>query len=653
MFGAEAFPRTTTGTDLVVASNRIMTATGSGGPMADVQPMSPMETMKEVFFDIRDSLQAIVANTLETNELLKVGVLGTPAEQRDELIEGGETDSQGNPPADEGGPSFLDRLSNLNPFKGGIGTFGKFLVAIGALVGLKLFGDKLIPGLASLLETIKEGKITETIKGIYLDIKEKVLVKFEELKLAIADVIEGVKTVITKVKEVYTSITDYINTFNVDGEGALNEDEKKALQKDIMDKIGNFIYDTVGETLLAITSVFAGVKVAQILLGINALKLGPAALAAAPGAAGLLGTAALVALAAAGIYRGYQNVQFALNDSIDEETGKLDTSEFASKLVAGRNPEGGILNATINAFDKGLIGLSAGAIIGFLIGGPPGAIIGARIGSLAGSAIGAISGYIGSDTFDKTLTTMGDNFTTNMDNVSSFITGVPTAYDADEEALTKDLNLMNDGLNTLKTQKAELESQNKGTGFIDKTIKDLEVAIEKQKTKIANVDVAFADRMSSGEIGDIDDQIKATQNFINEMKKNILTGGEVIDTPTGQITLDPPSQADIDAQLLIIDELKKKRRDLILLYKKFEDGKLGDGNEIQFESESMKKKTSALGLNKEAIESSNRSSVMANNNNQLSQIFKEETHSHGGLSSGDNFMTAVMAANKNAKMQTG
>ena len=73
--------------------------------------------------------------------------------------------------------------------------------------------------------------------------------------------------------------------------------------------------------------------------------------------------------------------------------------------------------------------------------------------------------------------------------------------------------------------------------------------------------------MSDGKVGDIDDQIAATNKFINEMKKDMLSGGQVIDTISGgQITLDPPSQADLDAQLLIIDELKKKRQELILSY---------------------------------------------------------------------------------------
>ena len=85
MFGAEQFPKINTGTDLVISSSNMMTTTSNSS--ATVQPMSPMDTIREVFFDIRDSLQQIVENTLQTNELLKVGVLGTPADQRRESIE--------------------------------------------------------------------------------------------------------------------------------------------------------------------------------------------------------------------------------------------------------------------------------------------------------------------------------------------------------------------------------------------------------------------------------------------------------------------------------------------------------------------------------------------------------------------------------------
>ena len=56
MFGAEAFPRMTTGTDLVPTSSRMLTTTGGSA----VEPMSPMDSIREMFIDMRDSLQQIV-----------------------------------------------------------------------------------------------------------------------------------------------------------------------------------------------------------------------------------------------------------------------------------------------------------------------------------------------------------------------------------------------------------------------------------------------------------------------------------------------------------------------------------------------------------------------------------------------------------------
>ena len=122
--------------------------------------MSPMDSIREMFIDMRDSLQQIVENTLETNELLKVGVLGTPAEQRDEAIARGETAPPPDHP-DDTGPGFLERLRGLNPFQGGIGTFGKFLLTLAGILGLKAFEPQLKEGLEGLLKTIEENEIGE------------------------------------------------------------------------------------------------------------------------------------------------------------------------------------------------------------------------------------------------------------------------------------------------------------------------------------------------------------------------------------------------------------------------------------------------------------------------------------------------------------
>ena len=157
MLGAIALPKITTGTDIVKVSNT-MTTTGSGGPMADVQPMSPMETMKEVFFDIRDSLETIALNTGKTVGLLSKLVIGEKTDDRRESIERAETDEDIPPEVTDsgsgegGGPGFLSGLNKLNPFSSESSALLKFIASGLALIGLNVFKDKLIPKLSSLLE---------------------------------------------------------------------------------------------------------------------------------------------------------------------------------------------------------------------------------------------------------------------------------------------------------------------------------------------------------------------------------------------------------------------------------------------------------------------------------------------------------------------
>ena len=141
--------------------------------------------------------------------------------------------------------------------------------------------------------------------------------------------------------------------------------------------------------------------------------------------------------------------------------------------------------------------------------------------------------------------------------------------------------------------------------------------------------------------------IYLTNKYINEMKKNALIGGQVIDTPGGEITLDPPTQADIEAQLLVLKELEEKRKELIILYQKFEDGKLNE-EKLKPNGEVINKFES-IG----SMESTGGSFMFAPNHAKINSenVQKQETHAYtGGLSSGDNFMTAVMLANKKAQV---
>ena len=170
MYGAESFPKVSTGTDLVTSSSNAMMTTNSPGTLSR---MSPMESVQELFVSMANSLQAIVENTTQTNELLK----GTDAEKRDKNIGDSDTDGDKDKPKDKG-LSALDKLkgifSKLNPFSDeGPGPIGTAVIAGLGLLGLNMFGDEAQKGIEYLLDALKNGKIGTMLSDFGDSIKEQ------------------------------------------------------------------------------------------------------------------------------------------------------------------------------------------------------------------------------------------------------------------------------------------------------------------------------------------------------------------------------------------------------------------------------------------------------------------------------------------------
>ena len=685
MYGAEAFPRTTTGTDLVVASNRMMTTTGSGGPMADVQPMSPMETMKEVFFEIRDSLTSIAENTLKTANLLEKSA-PTPAEMRDDKINAGETDSQGNDNKEQG-PSFLERLSGLNPVKAfsGLGTFGKFLVAIGALVGLKLFGDKLVPGIAKLLQFIKEGKLTEKIEEIYTDFSTKAVAAFESLKEGTIRFIEGVKGVITIIRSAYEMVEQYIMSFDTQGavgpagmpigDGKLDPIELGNLKKDVIQRISDAVVAAVGNIVGQLADGIRGIFLLPLTLGvaISAIKnmiIGPKVkppqgptkggtpVKAKGGLLrGILGKAGLVAAITFGIFELIDKSKEAYADAITDEMGNKQNFDFSEMIGSFFGGDGkGIFNSFGEMFKQGAIGTAIGAglgltlaKLGFVIGtpfGPLGMGTGALLGFLVGSLIGAIGGYFGGEKISKMIDDMGkflDDLADSayffvadlFDNFKNFFTGGASKKAADEVRLNNELEDLEEDL----VKAEEKLAINPNNHLMMKKVENIKADIVEKKAEIANVPVAQAELAEGFTLKSIKDQIELSNEFIRS--RNFI----IDEAKAGRMFgINIPEE-----ERLIKEEEEKLKgleaaRDRILA---------AGGTSVDMTSIPAVNRIKQTGGDASLAEEiyQKNPNVFANNNNQLSQIFKEETHSHGGLSSGDNFMTAVMAANKNAKMQ--
>ena len=146
----ESFPSGTEFSDLA----------GEGKALSVIPPdnsqeltkMSPMESVRELFMNMADSLSLIVENTLKTNELLEI-VTGT---DRDSDIEKGDTDLDNKPPGVDKGPGMLsgllDGLKDLNPFGGSGSALKTALVSGLGLIALQLFGDTIEKAITAVFQ---------------------------------------------------------------------------------------------------------------------------------------------------------------------------------------------------------------------------------------------------------------------------------------------------------------------------------------------------------------------------------------------------------------------------------------------------------------------------------------------------------------------
>ena len=417
MFGADPFKPT--GTDLALTGSKMMTGGGNGG---GTTTMSPMESMKEVFLEIRD-------NTAKTVDLLTTLVLRDATQSKQAAIAAGNTDPDPGPK--EKGPGILSRVmgglkgafSSLMPEKGGfMDTLLKIGLAVGGVALLKYFGDDMVPVLADLLKAIKEGKIGENIQAAYEYIKEIGIDAFEKVKTNTILFIDGVKTVAGLIKSAFNMVNDYVMSFDTtgaehpagaqhgmidEGDGLLDEKELAALRQDIVTKITESVYGflgNVGMTILKAIGIYSFGSAALTFL-IKRAAVGAGVMAVG---GSLLGVAAIAFLVAAGIYKLADNIMTAYDDAVTDELGKpqkFDATEFFARLLAGKDYGNTMANVINNAFDKMIIFAAGGALVGsaFPVVGTG---IGALIGGLSGIVIGGLTAAMGAQALDDLTTDM-------------------------------------------------------------------------------------------------------------------------------------------------------------------------------------------------------------------------------------------------------
>lgn len=478
----------------VTTGSSLMNMSGNAAAMQ----MSPIESMKEVFLEIRD-------NTKETVELLKTAVMGTAQERKEERIGAGDTDKE------EKGPGILSKvgstLGKLNPFGGGgmLDTLGKLLLAVGGIALLKIFGDKAVGPLSDLIRSIKEGKISENLKEAYEYMKNVGFDIFTKLKQGVIFLIDGIKKIYGLIKDAYQAIENYIMSFDINEDGKLDKKEMDALKKDVTKKVGTFVKDVIlgaFGTFFSGLGLAAGVATAASIVGLGPLKLAlglgtkPTGVPGSAAAAklGVVGSLAIGLIVANSIFKTYQNIAKAMEKA--GEDGDFDTGKFVGAFFGG-DEKGSWGNAFRQASTFGQMFAGPGALIGLGIAGPPGALVGAAIGYLIGAVVGGISGLLGADKIEAFV----DTFVSDLKNAKkiigdffgNLISGVTSLFEGDTFA---------EGFhgNRLKKQKAEL-------------------AILESQYEIMDPDSAAAKKF-------LTETLQPKRDFVETLEKNVKKMGE-------------------------------------------------------------------------------------------------------------------------------
>ena len=454
----------------------------------DVTPggeLSGGQGMLILFADMRDSLSSIQQNTLETVQLLKEALLGSPEDKRDADIGAGDTDKP-----KEKGPGIFNlkgigsALNKINPFSSGFafGTFGKALLAGGGLLLIKLFGDNLIDPLANLLKTIKESKLGELIKGGATE-------AFTSLKDFFTLLVEQTTNFVEFIKDTYNMIKEFLMSYDTKGggedglspDGVLDSDEINNMVTDVKDQIVESIIEFTGAIVKGVALAIIGVPLTKFAVRAISSQITP--LFAGPGKApqgpvqpgktlkgvsrfarGSLSVASRIALpllVISGLLSTYDNITQSAADALDEQ-GKVDTGDFIAKFFGGKK-DGGIASS----FDKALAIGGTGAVVGAGLGlilGPGGALVGAMVGGMIGltlgTVVGAVSGYLGSDRLKQagafiteTASTLGNSLYAEFEalaaGVAAAFTGddISDAYNMSKSKNKKEMNFQIDRAN--------------------------------------------------------------------------------------------------------------------------------------------------------------------------------------------------------------
>ena len=344
MLGALTLPSVSTGFS---SDSKSMVPVSIQGMADKVTKMSPLETMQEVFFDIRDGI-----DNLATTFSDKISGLNK---------------------------HLAFRLDNLNTTMSRIGNIAADDLGIEKRsFDIIKENEEEDERDESLGGEDKPGKsindILSTLRESFTSLGELLAPKSDIAKVGLLGLLAlGIGALLPKIED------ELIALFTFLGETLLPALE--SIFDVVDDETGEFKWDKI--LGIGLTAYVAG-KLAPLLLGL-AFRV--------PGGATVIGYTGLAVWAAVSVFQAYGDTVAAM----DWTEGDGATDSKLSNAIGGffgGKLKGGIINAMRNASKFGGIFAAIGATIG-LLGGPIGVGAGALLGGFIGIVFGAILGWIG------------------------------------------------------------------------------------------------------------------------------------------------------------------------------------------------------------------------------------------------------------------
>ena len=344
MLGALTLPSVSTGFS---SDSKSMVPVSIQGMADKVTKMSPLETMQEVFFDIRDGI-----DNLATTFSDKISGLNK---------------------------HLAFRLDNLNTTMSRIGNIAADDLGIEKRsFDIIKENEEEDERDESLGGEDKPGKsindILSTLRESFTSLGELLAPKSDIAKVGLLGLLAlGIGALLPKIEDELTALFTFL------GETLLPALE--SIFDVVDDETGEFKWDKI--LGIGLTAYVAG-KLAPLLLGL-AFRV--------PGGATVIGYTGLAVWAAVSVFQAYGDTVAAM----DWTEGDGATDSKLSNAIGGffgGKLKGGIINAMRNASKFGGMFAAIGATIG-LLGGPIGVGAGALLGGFIGIVFGAILGWIG------------------------------------------------------------------------------------------------------------------------------------------------------------------------------------------------------------------------------------------------------------------